>query len=159
VPVAPDSWPAGPTAAAGRVHGHAGSLIEFPSSASLSGNSRGLGQDFELDAAPSVPMAALIRAINPAVCTPSRNQSSCSQLWFCRSRSWRGRHGQADQRVAAADLHGRVHRERHIRRNPAPLSRRARLLFVTAPNKFTVQGSSEETSSHKKISVINQWPD
>jgi hypothetical protein len=37
-------------------------------------------------------------------------------------------HGQADQRVAAAELHGRVHRERHIRRNPAPLSRRANLV-------------------------------
>src|SRR5262245_35804283 len=56
---------------------------------------------------------------------PSRNQSSCSQLWFCRSRSWGGRNGQADQRVAAADVHGGVHRERHIRGNPAPLSRRA----------------------------------
>src|SRR5260370_38333146 len=55
---------------------------------------------------------------------PSRNQSSCSQLWFCRSRSWGGRHGQADQRVAAAELHGRVHRERHIRRNPAPLKQK-----------------------------------
>ena len=33
-------------------------------------------------------------------------------------------HGQADQRVAAAALHGGVHRKRHICRNPAPLSRR-----------------------------------
>ena len=63
---------------------------------------------------------------------PSRNQSSCSQLWFCRSRSWGGRHGQADQRVAAADLHGCVHRERHIRRNSAPLSRRANLIRAVA---------------------------
>jgi hypothetical protein len=62
---------------------------------------------------------------------PSRNQSSCSQLWFW-SRSWGGRHGQADQRVAADDLHGRVHRERHIRRNPAPLSRRANLVRAGA---------------------------
>jgi hypothetical protein len=62
----------------------------------------------------------------------SRNQSSCSQLWFCRSRSWGGRHGQADQRVAAADLHGDVRRERHIRRNPAPLSRRANLVRTGA---------------------------
>jgi hypothetical protein len=37
-------------------------------------------------------------------------------------------HGQADQRVAAADLHGRVHRERHICRNPAPLGRRPNLV-------------------------------
>ena len=65
------------------------------------------------------PWSPLIRA---AVRMSSRNQSSCSQLWFCRSRSWGGRHGQADQRVAAADLHGDVRRERHIRRNPAPLS-------------------------------------
>jgi hypothetical protein len=63
---------------------------------------------------------------------PSRNQSSCSKLWFCRSRSWGGRHGQADQRVAAADLHGSVRRERHIRRNPAPLSRRANLVRAGA---------------------------
>lgn len=70
--------------------------------------------------------------INPAVRMPSRNQSFCSQLWFCRSRSWGGRHGQADQRVAAADLHGRVHRERHIRRNAAPLSRRANLVRAGA---------------------------
>jgi hypothetical protein len=42
-------------------------------------------------------------------------------------------HGQADQRVAAAELHGRVHRERHIRRNPAPLSRRANLVRAGAP--------------------------
>jgi hypothetical protein len=75
------------------------------------------------------PWSPLIRAIkNPAVRMPSRNQSFCSQLWFCRSRSPGGRHGQADQRFAAADLHGRVHRERHIRRNPAPLSRRANLV-------------------------------
>ena len=64
---------------------------------------------------------------NAAVRLPSRNQSSCFQLRLCRSRSLGGRHGQADQRVAAADLHGRVHRERHIHRNPAPLSRRANL--------------------------------
>jgi hypothetical protein len=41
-------------------------------------------------------------------------------------------HGQADQRVAAADLHGRVHRKRHIRRNPAPLSRKANLVRAGA---------------------------
>jgi hypothetical protein len=75
---------------------------------------------------------------NPAVRMPSRNQSSCSQLWFCRSRSWGGRHGQADQRVAADDLHGRVHRERHIRRNPAPLSRRANLVRA---GSFVLSGS------------------
>jgi hypothetical protein len=43
-----------------------------------------------------------------------------------------GRHGQADQRVAAADLHGDVRRERHIRRNPASLSRRANLVRAGA---------------------------
>jgi hypothetical protein len=74
----------------------------------------------------------LIRAIKLAVRMPSRNQSFCSQLWFCRGRSWGGRHGQADQRVAAADLHGRVYRERHIRRNAAPLSRRANLVRAGA---------------------------
>jgi hypothetical protein len=79
-----------------------------------------------------LPVVALIRAIKPNVRMPSRNQSSCSQLWSCRSRSWGGRHGQADQRVAAADLHGGVHRERHIRRNPAPLSRRANLVRAGA---------------------------
>jgi hypothetical protein len=63
---------------------------------------------------------------------PSRNQSSCSLLCFCRSRSWGERHGQADQRVAAPDLHGRVYREHHIRRNPAPLSRRANLVRAGA---------------------------
>jgi len=31
-----------------------------------------------------------------------------------------GRTPWPDQRVAAADLHKRFHRERHIRRNPAP---------------------------------------
>ena len=41
-------------------------------------------------------------------------------------------HGQADQRVAAADLHGRVHRERHICRNPAPLGRRPNLVRAGA---------------------------
>src|SRR5258708_21275950 len=73
----------------------------------------------------------------------SRNQSSCSQLWFCRSRSWGGRHGQADQRVAAADLHGRVHRERHILRNPAPLSRRANLVRAGAGTRTPDAPGSE----------------
>jgi len=51
---------------------------------------------------------------------------------FAGAAPWGGRHGQADQRVAAADLHGRVHRERHIRRNPAPLNRRANLVRAGA---------------------------
>jgi hypothetical protein len=32
-----------------------------------------------------------------------------------------GRHGQADQRTAAADLYRGIHRERHLRGDPAPL--------------------------------------
>src|SRR5262245_5591878 len=51
---------------------------------------------------------------------------------FAGAAPWGGRHGQADQRVAAADLHGRVHRERHVRRNPAPLNRRANLVRAGA---------------------------
>jgi hypothetical protein len=90
---------------------------------------------------------------------PSRNQSSCSQLWFCRSRSWGGRHGQADQRVAAADLHGRVHRERHIRRNAAPLSRRANLVRAGASFDgiaFAVQAARPFRGASGKVSC-GQW--
>ena len=61
----------------------------------------------------------------PSVAEPKFLLPSCGFAWG-------GRHGQADQRVAAAELHGRVHRERHIRRNPAPLSRRANLVRAGA---------------------------
>jgi hypothetical protein len=59
-------------------------------------------------------------------CQPARapnpwNQSSGSQLWSCRDHSRGGRHGQAHPRIVAAYLHGRVRRQRHVRRNPAPL--------------------------------------
>ena len=40
---------------------------------------------------------------------------------FTGSHSRGGRHGQAYPRIVAAYLHGRVRRQRHVRRNPAPL--------------------------------------
>jgi hypothetical protein len=61
---------------------------------------------------------------------------------------------QADKRVASADLHGRLHYECHIRRDPAPLSTRANAPTYSLLRRSLARSCSSASRSHcRAISI------